>query len=159
MKQNSGRQRGTLMHLKNLVRDTSVPNNDPKNNVKATEDFLSKVLTAYLVVAAKEVKKECVIPLNVEELSELVIERYVRLLSVPTGTDTSDGVLTYSSEVITLCLLWDTFHDAIREGDGKRVMLIWKFLLLVFDATNRVNYRKEAVILLAQYHFIFSDSS
>jgi L1 cell adhesion molecule like protein len=65
-------------------------------------------------------------------------------------------VLTYSSELITLCLLWEDFHDAIREGDGERVMLIWKFLLLVFNAGNRINYRKEAIIMLIQYNFLFS---
>ncbi|XP_019858884.1 PREDICTED: uncharacterized protein LOC109587103 isoform X2 [Amphimedon queenslandica] len=42
MKQNSGRQRGTLMHLKNLVRDTSVPNNDPKKMSKPPKIFYRK---------------------------------------------------------------------------------------------------------------------
>lgn len=56
---------------------------------------------------------------TVEELAQLIVNKYVRLLSTPSGTDASDRVFTYSSEVITLGLLWEDFHDAIREGDGE----------------------------------------
>lgn len=72
-------------------------------------------------------------------------------------TEPTDYVLTYSSEVITLGILSEVYHDAIREGDGKRLLKIWKFLLIVFDATNRINYRKEAILLLLQYYCLFSE--
>ena len=39
---------------------------------------------------------------------------------------------------------------------GDRLMMLWKFMLIVFDAGNRYNYRKEAIILLLQYHYFFS---
>uniref|UniRef100_A0A1X7VUI6 DUF6589 domain-containing protein n=1 Tax=Amphimedon queenslandica TaxID=400682 RepID=A0A1X7VUI6_AMPQE len=156
MKVSSGRQRGTLMQLKNLLQATSVPK-DPKQNVKATEDFLYKVLVGYIVAAAKEVLRTINGPTTVQEVSQIIIDRYVRLLSVPTGIDESDAIATYTSELITLLLLWEDFHDATREGDGKRVMMLWKFLLIVFNATNRYNYRIEAVTLLLQYNFLFSE--
>jgi L1 cell adhesion molecule like protein len=79
MKASSARERGTLMHLKNLIKASSVPI-DPKKNVKATEDFLSKVLSSYIVVAAKEIMKANPTPLTIDELSQLITERYVRLL-------------------------------------------------------------------------------
>ena len=63
-------------------------------------------------------------PITVQEASQIIVDRYVRLLSVPAGTDTSDASATYSSELITLLLLWEDFHDATREGDGKRLMML-----------------------------------
>ena len=57
---------------------------------------------------------------------------------------------------MTLCLLWEDFHDATKEGDGDRLMMLLKFMLIVFDAGNRYNYRKEAFILLLQCHYFFS---
>ena len=46
------------------------------------------------------------------------------------------------------------FKDAIREGDGNRVLLVWKFLFLIFKASKRKNYAIEAFTLLAQYYLI-----
>ena len=52
--------------------------------------------------------------------------------------------------MITLGLLWHGFHDTIREGDGDRILLYWKFLLPVFKEENHHNYAKEAFILILQ---------
>lgn len=140
------------MQLKNLIKATSVPK-DPKQNVKATEDFLSKVMVGYVVAAAKDILRTSDGTLTVHEVADKIVDQYVQLLSVPTDTDKSDAVHTYTSELITLTLLWEDFHDATREGDGDRIMMLWKFLLIV---CNRYNYRKEAIILLLQYHYFFS---
>ena len=67
-----------------------------------------------------------------------------------------DGVCNYACEVVNLGSLWHCYHDAIREGDGDRVMLIWKFLLLVFKAFRRKNYSLEAAILLLQNQYFLS---
>ena len=53
-------------------------------------------------------------------------------------------------------LVWHGFHDAIREGDEERLTHYWKFLLVIFKASNQYNYVKEAVNLLLQYHYFFS---
>lgn len=37
------------------------------------------------------------------------------------------------------------FNDAIKEGDGARVITYWKFLLLLYKASNRTNYSVEAL--------------
>ena len=63
--------------------------------------------------------------MSVEELAQLIVDKYVCLLCIPSGTDPTDCVLTYSSEVITLGLLAEVYHDAIREGDGKRLLIIF----------------------------------
>jgi len=60
----------------------------------------------------------------------------------------------YTTEVLTLGLLWWEFKDAIKEGNGNRVLCYWKFL---FKAKNHTNYSKEAIILLSQYYCLLSD--
>ena len=40
------------------------------------------------------------------------------------------------------------FEDAIKEGDGPRVITCWKFFLLIFKASNRTKYALEAATLL-----------
>ena len=51
-------------------------------------------------------------------------------------------------------LLHEEFKDAIREGDGERVLRVWKFLLIIFKASNKSNYSIEAFNLLAQYYIL-----
>lgn len=143
------------MQIRNLIKESQLPAN-PKKNMKIAEDFFLKVLTGYIIVAAKEVLKNAQCALGVHDLAQVIVDNYVRVLTTPQGIDTSDEVYMYGSEVITLGLLWDNYHDAVREGDGKRVLLVWKFLLIVFKASRRTNYSKEAVLLLAQYYHFLS---
>ena len=65
-----------------------------------------------------------------------------------------DGILEYAKECLTLCLLKAEFDDAVHEGDGQRLLTCWKFLLLIFKATQHKNYSIEALNLLAQYNFL-----
>ena len=59
----------------------------------------------------------------------------------------------YECEVMSLGLLFMDFKDAIREGDGNRV-LIWKYLLLLFKASGRTHYSIEALTILTQYQIV-----
>ena len=121
--------------------------------MQAAEDFLDVVLDAHITVAANSLIEPNI---TLEELSKKVVDKYVRF-STTCNSDTDDGVHTYASEVMTLGLLWRNYYDSVREGDGKRVLSIWKYLILIFKARKSSNYSKEAAILLLQYHFIFSD--
>lgn len=67
---------------------------------------------------------------------------------------TADGVYAYACETLSLGLLYFEYRDAIKEGDGERVMRVWKFLLLLFKASGRTNYSIEALTLLTQYYLI-----
>ena len=109
--------------------------------MKAAEDFLELVLVAHVVSAAKEIiATTCSTDsevLTLQEVSSSIAEKYVRILC----TDgTSDKKYLYACEVITLGLLWYGYRDATREGDGERIVTIWKFLLLVFRAGKKTNY-------------------
>ena len=56
---------------------------------------------------------------------------------------------------MTLGLIWHGFDDGVREGDGDRVLIYWKFFMLMFKVTRHYNYFKESVILQLQYNFLF----
>jgi len=68
-----------------------------------------------------------------------------------------DGICLYAREVLSLGLIWLEFHDAVKEGDGNRVIQVWKFLLLVFKNSGRKNYSIEALNLLVQEHYILTE--
>ena len=147
----SGSDKGTLYQLKNLIHRTSVPA-DPEDDMNAAEDFMQVVLEGYIVAAANELKDSH----TLTEMADEIVQRYVQILP-ENRPQSSDEVHTYSCELISLGLLWYNYYDAIREGDGKRVMAMWKFLLVIFKKSGRRNYAKEAAMLLIQYHFLFSE--
>ena len=65
-----------------------------------------------------------------------------------------DGISDeYSKEVFSLGLLYMEYHDAIKEGDGLHVLRCWKYLLLLFKASQKKSYSTEAFQFLCQYHF------
>lgn len=53
---------------------------------------------------------------------------------------TTDGVMNYANELMSLGIFYLNFKDAIREGDGERVLVCWKFLLPLFKVSDRRNY-------------------
>ncbi len=60
----------------------------------------------------------------------------------------------YACETFTLGLLIFDFKDAVREGDGERLLSLWKYLFLLFKATDKRNYAIEVFTLLSQYYFL-----
>ena len=48
------------------------------------------------------------------------------------------------------------FVDAIREGDGGRVLRCWKYMAVMFSNSGNRNYACEAANLLIQYYYILS---
>ena len=139
--------------LKNLIHRTNAPL-DPQKDMNAAEDFLSLLLHAHVTAAAHLLQSED----EQEALGDLAKKIVVNFVSFPRCTNAQeaqtcdDGVCAYASELLSLGLLWHGFHDAIKEGDGERIIRYWKFLLVVFKSSNCRNYAKEAVNLLLQYH-------
>jgi len=87
-----------------------------------------------------------------------VIDKYIDLSTTfkeasSTGEKSSGGTAyDYTCEVLSLGLLFLNFKDSIREGDGDRTLLIWKYLMLVFKVMGHRNYATEAFTLLSQYY-------
>ena len=170
---------GTLYQLRNLINRRNVVS-IPKNNVAACEEFFLLVVEAHILAAAMSVfsmtnlsdapsktffpdgsdnldflQKRQLLMLAVQSITDQFVS-----ISVPDAkkkrSEESDNVQAYASQVLTMGLLLMEFNDAVREGDGSRILRCWRFFLLVFKATNRKNYAIEAFVLLAQYQFLLS---
>ena len=65
-----------------------------------------------------------------------------------------DHVHAYACEVLSLGLMLMEFNDAVREGDGTRIIRCWQYFLLLFKANRHANYAVEAFNLLVQFDFL-----
>ena len=70
--------------------------------------------------------------------------------------DRVDRKYSYAFDLLSNGLILLDFIDAVREGDGKRIIRVWRFLMLVFKATNCYNYAIQAFTLLMQDMHLFS---
>ena len=117
--------------------------------MKGCEDFLTTVLCAHVICAAKEILSEGNDRYNdVTFLAKEIIVRFVSFDPDIKGTN-QDGVHQYALQVLNLGLLWYGFNDSIRN----RILTYYKFLLLVYKAGKCRNYCKEVINLLLQYNF------
>ena len=93
------------------------------------------------------------------EAVKSVLDEYVCLPITKDNSEQTlqDHVKEYACDVLSLGLLYLEFIDAIREGDGERIIRCWKYILLLFKDSGRTNYSIEAFTLLVQYHFLFSE--
>ena len=85
-------------------------------------------------------------------VSRSIVDKHVNIKAV--NVTSNDNIKAYASEAVSLGLFHEEFHDSIREGDGERVLRCWKFLLLLFKATQHKNYSLEALRLLLQFEFL-----
>lgn len=168
---------GTLFQLRNLINRRNV-GKDPRKDMNASEDFFLLVVESHIVAAAMKVFNMSSVDstpckaffpdgsasLDSEKrrnilllAADSVLEQYVDLTyGDECRLEVEDGVQAYASDVLSLGLLYMEFCDAIREGDGDRIIRCWRFLLLIFKASNRTNYSIEAFTLLVQEMFLFS---
>ena len=144
-------EKGILYQLRNLVNNTAVPTSNVEKHMKATEDFFLMVLKAHVLLAAYTILHNSTNLHTTVSLAEAIVEKFVDIeIADVLPTVSNDRIHEYACEVLTLLLIWHNFYDTTKEGDGDRLMLVWKLLLLIFKATNRRNYSKEAAILLLQ---------
>ena len=177
-------ERGTLYQLRNLINRRNVIKR-VKNDMNACEEFFKLVVTGYVVASAMELlgmssvddvpsstiqspedawmKDDSERKSILMEVASLIVEQNVDLsttFSEAQSTNLSsrppDNVYAYSCETLSLGLLFHEFKDAIKEGDGDRVLRVWKYLLLLFIASNRTSYSIEALTLLSQYHLVLA---
>ena len=115
---------------------------DPKKGMNQCEDFMQTILSGHVLAAAselcgKDLLKEDTIPsVTPATLSEEIVENFICPYFFPSElnplTPVPDKVHLYACDVLTLALVWFSFRDAIREGDGPQVVLLWKILTVAF---------------------------
>lgn len=74
------------------------------------------------------------------------------------ASQNTDGVFNYHSGFLKLALLERDFQDSIKEGDGQRIVRLWKFKMLHFKQAGRNKYSLEALKLLLDIHALQSSS-
>ena len=67
-----------------------------------------------------------------------------------------DSVSSYAIQLLRIGCLYMEFADAIREGDGQRVLRCWRYFLPVFRASHSTNYACEALNFLHQHLYTLS---
>ena len=150
----------------------------PKDNVNAAEDFLDIVTTGHILTAVMtylemtsldDTPSEAIVSREVwmeddnvrrkilEDISSHIVDTHIDLTTAfkqPQDKAGAGTVYDYACEALGLGLLIMDFKDAVREGDGDRIMSLWKYLLLLFKASGCKNYAIEALTLLSQYSII-----
>lgn len=67
-----------------------------------------------------------------------------------------DSKFAYACDLLGNGLLLMEFIDGVREGDGNRIVRVWRYMLLIFKATKCKNYAIESFTLLMQQAYLFS---
>ena len=83
--------------------------------MNAAEDFMLLLLYAHIVAVVEAIQ-------SVHPTDSVADERFVCPQKGSDGDKCEDKVHVYSMEVLSLGLLWHGFHDAIKEGDGERIL-------------------------------------
>ena len=125
--------------------------------MNAAEDFMLLLVHCHVIAAAQYLMQKK--PHSLASLSKEIIEEFIHLPNIsnkPTP-ESDDTIKFYATELLSLGLLWHGFHDAVREADGDRILRYWKLLLVPFKSSGHRNYAKEAVNVLFQYHYVFSE--
>lgn len=67
-----------------------------------------------------------------------------------------DLVNTYACELMSYYLLYCEYEDAVREGDGDRVLRCWKFLFCIFFVRGwkKLHYRSFSFVDAISPHFV-----
>lgn len=147
----------------------------PEKNFNACDDFFELVTTSHILTAALEVlvmtslsdtPSEAVIsdPPRVwmqmdkqrkqilTTVCEKIVDSYIHFAFHEVATPVDDNVNEYSRQLLSIECLYLEFADAIREGDGLRVLRCWRYLLPIFKSSSRKNYSIEALNMLCQHH-------
>ena len=143
---------------------------DPKKDLQACQSFLSVVLEAMILAvfvttsnieslefadirtvlkrdlpATSKERMDCLTQLASNVVDTIVLCPNDSLRT----THHHDDLNSYSSKVLGMGLLAWGMEDAIREGDGGRMIRLWKFLLVLFKQAGKNKYALEAMHLLS----------
>ena len=129
--------------MKNLIHRRNVKSK-PKDDYNACDDFFMLVLSAHILTAAMELlgmgsldgdPNPDIIPEGVHgfekdlkkdilsRITSLIVHSYVDLSVMDKKQPpASDQRKAYACELLSLGLIYSEYSDAIREGDGDRVL-------------------------------------
>lgn len=83
----------------------------------------------------------------------------IRYYSTICNQDPADSIYHYTKQLVTIGSIYLEMSNALREGDGERLIRTWRYLLIILRNSNRINYAKDALHLLHQYMYELSQQS
>ena len=177
-KSKSFMEKGTLYQLRNSINRRNVTAS-AENDFNACDDYFVLVVRCHVLAAAMQylkMKETTELPIHAALTEELwmeskdkrkdvlqqivneIVRKFVDIevkFNCRESTE-ADKVQSYACELLSQGLLYMEFSDSIREADGFRVLRCWRYLMLIFKATQRKNYSIEALNIICQYHFFMS---
>ena len=163
-KHTSSREKGTLYQLKVLLNQKRVQLNKSKiPDFNACDDFFKIAVSSYIITAAMELLNMTEIdaePANTNlipddawlkdpderkdtlyAVSSMIVKKYIDIhtdfIANITPED-DDKVLEYSRLVLSWGLLYMEYCDAIKEGDGLRVLRCWRYNFLMYNQSSEL---------------------
>ena len=105
------------------------------------------IVAAHVWTLDKEERKKIILG-----ISEGIITSFTDLsYNGPRRVSTAkDVVHEHSVQLLSMGMFYLYFRDAIKEGDGERVLRCWWYMLPMFFSAGRKNYAKEALLFLSQ---------
>ena len=88
-----------------------------------------------------------------KHITEKIVDRFISFQFHTDVHKSTDHVQEYGMQFLSLGCFYLEYSDAIREGDGGRVLQCWKYLLAIFKSSGRKNYSIEALNMLYQYEY------
>ena len=82
-----------------------------------------------------------------------VVDQFISFSFNENGKIHKDKVYNYSMHLLCLGSFYLEYVDAIKEGDGQRVLRCWKYLLPIFRSSGLPNYSFEVMNMLCQCKF------
>ena len=154
---------------------------DLKNDFIACDDFFVLIVSCHIIAHAtlkllkmegvNDTPSQDVIP-NAEnlwmqpsdqrkgvldEICHQLVDSFVDFsFSQPSSSNTTDKIEEYGKQLLSIGLFYLEFCDAIREGDGNRVLRCWHYLLPIFLGSHRTNYSCEVMNMLFQQSYALS---
>lgn len=177
----SSSQYGTLFQLRNLIGRTNV-GGKPIDCFDPCEDFFALIVEAHIVAAAmkllemttlNDVPSTKYVPQGevtwtqtdeerktvIDKITTAIVDSFIFLDYNTSSSDTpviKDGVYSYATQLLTLGCFYLEFRDAIKEGDGLRVLRCYRYMLPMFVSSGRKNYAIETLNFLLQHDFLLS---
>ena len=163
----SSSDHGTLFQLRNLINRTNVIK-DPTSNFNACDDYFNTVVSAHIIAALNELDATDFNPTVdwmksdedrkkiVLSLSTKLVDRYVDFSYHSDRSPSDDSIQEYAIQLLSLGCFYKEFSDAIKEGDGNRILRCWRYLLPIFWNSGRTNYSGEVFNMLYQHDYLLS---
>ena len=94
-------------------------------------------------------------------LPVVIAEPNIPVLDAKSPPEEKDDMLSYQKPLLEYGLLLLNFWDAISEGDGNRILRLWKYFLLYLqnEGSSATKYSLKALYLMCQVNAILSPRS